>query len=290
MLHAQPTSYVILTSMVFAMICTYILQEHVLSTKNHVGVFLLGSYVVFSSYFVAYYFLERLSMSFRKVSPDKKFYTISNLIKAGVLAAVTPFAVYHLQRIMLHDDWDSNTLQNLGCIFAIPDFVSLLVVRRMSTTTIVHHICVCIFNYFSIQNDYGKENICRLIVVYAAFSSFAYCVNMLLASRFLGVPANVARHLSLAALVVYMACCAVNWMWQVHYLRHLIGGPNDHWTVYLYMVLISFVMWDDLVLNRWLLQNARTHHAEQRGRRESTAGSMNRTPLAVSVASRPHVE
>jgi hypothetical protein len=254
-LHAKPTTLVTLAAMVVTMIATYVLNHHVLGTKDHVGVFLVGSYVIFSSYFLFYFVLDNYSTSFKSISQDKKFYTISNLIKAGVLAAVTPFVSVELFNVVVYDSWNGNQLRNLGCIYAIPDFVSLLLVRRMSYTTIFHHICVCIFNYFSIQNDYSEENVVRLIAVYAAFSTFAYCVNMLLASRFLGVNPSVVRLLSIGALLVYVACCAVNWTWQVAYLRRLIGGPNDHWTIYVYMLLISFVMWDDIVLMRWLRQN-----------------------------------
>ena len=256
-LHAQPTIIVVAISAVLSLVSTYVLQHHVIETKDHIGVFLFGSYLVFSSYFVAYYFLQNYSSSFRKISEDKKFYTIANLMKAGLLAALTPFAVTHLYRITRYDEWDTNTLRNLGCIYAIPDFVSMIVVRRMAWTTYVHHFCVCLFNYFSIQNDYNSENICRLIVVYAAFSTFAYCVNMLLASRFLGVSHSASRVLSFVALSVYVLCCALNWTWQVLYLRRLLQD-HRHWTVYLYMFLICFVMYDDMILNKWLLQNARS--------------------------------
>ena len=255
-LHPTPTVVVVLLTTLFVMIITYVLQHHVLETKDQIGLFIMGSYVMFSSYFMVYHFLEKFSTSFRKISKDKKFYTISNLLKAGMLAAITPFAMLHLYRIVLFDEWDTNTLRNLGCIYAIPDFVSMVVVKRMAWTTYFHHTCVLVFNYFSIQNDYQTENVCRLIVVYAAFSTFAYVVNMLLASRFLGVSQQIARFLSFCALCIYTACCAINWTWQVHYLRVLIAR-HDHWTIYVYMFLICFVMWDDIVLNRWLLQNAR---------------------------------
>eukprot|EP00742_Colponemidia_sp_Colp-10_P016918 GILJ01019429.1.p1 GENE.GILJ01019429.1~~GILJ01019429.1.p1 ORF type:complete len:329 (+),score=25.09 GILJ01019429.1:202-1188(+) len=268
-LHAQPTLVVGFLSTTFIMICTYIMQQYVLGIKDHVGLFAMGCYVNFSSYYVVYFYLEKYSTSFRKISQDKKFYTISNIIKASMLAAITPFAVKHLCLIVVYDSWDTNTLRNLGCVYAIPDFVSLLVVRRMSNTTIFHHVCVVLFNYFSLQNDYGKENVCRCIVVYAAFSTFAYVVNMLLASRFLGVSARMSRLLALLALAVYVFCCAVNWTWQVHYLRTLILS-HDHWSIYVYMILICFVMWDDIVLNRWLLQNFRNTSSFV----SSSAGSM----------------
>lgn len=292
-LHSQPTTWMVGASMSFVMIVTYIIRHHIVTTKDHVGLFLVGSYVIFSSYFLAHYWLDRLSTSFRKVSQDKKFYTISNLIKAGVLAAITPFAMYELWVIFMYDQWNTNTLRNMGCIYCIPDFVSMLLVRKMSATTYGHHICVCVFNYFSVYNDYNDDNVCRLIVVYAAFSTFAYCVNMLLGTRFLGVGAGMVKLLSVTALVVYVGCCALNWTWQAFALRRLIGSPNDHWTVYVYMMLIMFVMWDDIVLMKWLWTNVTTKVVNSSGasvvatstasnsatnRQGSNSGSRQRSP------------
>lgn len=195
--------------------------------------------------------------SFRRVTSEKKFYTISNLIKAGVLAAITPIAIAALPRMVMENDWDTTLLRNMGCVYAIPDFVAMLVVRRMSLSTYVHHSCVVVFNLYSIHNDYNEDNVCRLVVVYAAFSTFGYVVYMLLASRFLGVSPSWSRVLSLVSAMVYLVCCGLNWTWQATYLRHLLAN-HPHWTVYVYMCLICFVMWDDLNLNRWLLHNART--------------------------------
>lgn len=289
-LHAAPTSWMIGSCMVTVMLAMYLIRNHIVSTKDHVGLFAIGSYVIFSSYFLAHYWLDRLSSSFRKISSDKKFYTISNLLKSGILAALTPFAIYELYLIMVHDQWNTNTLRNMGCIYCIPDFVSMILVRKMSATTYAHHICVCVFNYFSIYNDYANDNVCRLIVVYAAFSTFAYCVNMLLGTRFLGVDQIMVKALSVTALVVYVSCCALNWTWQALALRRLIGSPNDHWTVYVYMMLIMFVMYDDIVLMKWLWYNVTTkvvtasgasvlatgtatNAAVQRGARKSSPGN-----------------
>ncbi|KAL7697159.1 hypothetical protein NQL31_000124 [Lotmaria passim] len=269
------------------------LQHHVLDTRDHLGLFLIGSYMIFASYYMVYYFLERFSGSFRRIaSQDKKFYIIGNLIKAGILISITPFACVHLVKIIVFDEWESNILRNLGCIYAIPDLISMVVVRRMRWSTWIHHACVVVFNYFSIMNNYQHENVCRCVVVYAAFSSFAYCVNVLLASRFLGVSVNVARVLSFVALVVYALCCAVNWAWQVYYLRRLLTSGHDHWTVYMYMFLISLVMWDDIVLNKWLLHHARNNayaasqHLQQHRFRQQQQQQQQPSPL-FTAQSRP---
>lgn len=201
-------------------------------------------------------YLQKQSTSYQKIPEDKKFYVLSNLIKSAVLASITPFALIMLHEAMVQDIWLTNKIRNLGCIYAIPDFVSMILVRRMKWTTIAHHTIVCLFNFASIHNDYAKENVCRLIVVYAIFSTFAYLVNLLLASRFLNVSPNLSFQLSIGALLIYASCCAINWSWQVYYINRLYQ-VNPGWPLYLYCVLICFVVMDDCVLNKWLCHNAR---------------------------------
>eukprot|EP01061_Rhynchopus_euleeides_P031713 TRINITY_DN5250_c0_g1_i1.p1 TRINITY_DN5250_c0_g1~~TRINITY_DN5250_c0_g1_i1.p1 ORF type:complete len:336 (+),score=137.18 TRINITY_DN5250_c0_g1_i1:91-1008(+) len=270
-INAAPATAVISVMAVVTLVTSIVLNEHVLWSVDHRAVFVIGSYVVFSSYYMIYYFLEKYSSSFREVAEDNRFYTISNLIKSGMLAAITPFSIQGLIKILLHDQWETVKIRNLGCLYAIPDFVSLLVVRKMQWTTIFHHLCVCAFNYASLNNDYDEENACRLIVVYAIFSIFAYSVNMLLASRFLGWPDVVRKWLSLAALVTYVSCCAVNWSWQVYYWIYL-WQKEPHWSLVAYASAIVPVVYDDLYLNRWLLFNFNRLSKKGTDEREGSVG------------------
>lgn len=59
--------------------------------------------------------------------------------------------------------------------------------------------------------DYDRENVCRLIMVYAIFSTYAYLVNMLLASRFMRVSDQLSAFLSYAAFTIYVVACGINW-------------------------------------------------------------------------------
>jgi hypothetical protein len=260
-LHILPATYVIVGCALVVGLCTIFLESHLISTSDHLVVFGFGSFFAFCNYYMIYFFLSEHAESFRRISKDKRMYTISNLIKAGVLFALAPFCALHLVRAFMWDDWRTNTLRNMGCIFAIPDFVALFLVRRLGTSTVIHHVCVVLFNFYSIQNDYAQDNFCRLAVIYASFTTFGYIVYILLASRFLGVPPVISRYLSMWALVIYVTCCSVNWVWQATYMRHLLSLGAEHpWQLYVYMALISFVMYDDLMLNQWLWLNLRSVH------------------------------
>jgi len=57
-----------------------------------------------------------------------------------------------------------------------------------------------------------------------------------------------------------MSCLAINWSWQVGYLYKLVlSGPSAlHATLIVgYLTVISQVVYDDVVLVRWLWKNAR---------------------------------
>ena len=72
----------------------------------------------------------------------------------------------------------------MGTLYAIPDFVSLFMVKRMANSTIAHHVCCA--SSTSRYLTTTKHNIMRCIVIYAIFL-YLRIVNLLLASRFLNV-------------------------------------------------------------------------------------------------------
>jgi hypothetical protein len=223
-------------------------------------VFLAGSYFCFSSYFIGDYCLQKWSEQYTSIPQEKRFYVIGNLIKAQALLLYTPIAVRLLNGAIFHDEWPNQRIKTLGCMYAMIDFVSLIVVQHMSRSTKIHHICVCIFNYFSVINDYTEPNACRMLVVYATFSTFSYAVNLLLGARFLVKDGSqrayiLDRVLSRVALLIYVTCCIVNWKWQINYSVYLY---NYHYnpSLFMYIAVILFVVWDDLLLIRWLYRKA----------------------------------
>ena len=195
--------------------------------------------------FIDHYYLERWSSSYNAISEDKQFYVLSNAIKSASLLLYTPFAVRTLWNIAVHHHWDNVVIHNQGILYAIPDIVSLLVVKRMALTTTIHHVVVAVFAVCSLFNDYTQPSLCRGMVVYAVFSVFSYLVNALLASRFVDVP---TRDLVQWAGVVYAGCCVLNWTWQCP----LVATGPWSWYVVPYVALTLCLVYDDLILMRWL--------------------------------------
>lgn len=62
--------------------------------------------------------------------------------------------------------------------------------------------------------------------------------------------------LSAGALVIYTSCLAANWAWQVHYLTGLWVDTRAY-SILAYVGVILLVVWDDVVLVKWLVGNLR---------------------------------
>ena len=160
----------------------------------------------------------------------------------------------------------------MGTLYSIPDFVSMFMVKNMATTTVIHHVVVCVFNVFSLYNDYEQENVVRAIMIYAVFSTFAYLVNLLLASRFVDVSKWLSIALSGLALVIYVTCCGFNWSWQVYYMKrllHLSTTRVEVGVIVAYVSLMLMLVWDDLVLMKYLYFNVKRKLKGENRRRDS---------------------
>ena len=159
-LNVQPTLWFAVPVGVFFALAMAFLEYYVVdSASAHLSVFAIGSYVVFSSYFVCDYVMNRKSKSYATIPEDKKFYVLSNLIKSAVLFSYCPLAGQTLCNALLHNMWNNARIRNLGVLYAIPDFVSLFLVSRMSLTTKAHHICVVIFMVYNLYTDYTTPSV-----------------------------------------------------------------------------------------------------------------------------------
>lgn len=254
---------------------SHFLVYPVLWHANPFYLFCYGCAFTFCMYFVLDFILAD-NAHYREIPRDKKFYVLSNVIKAAVLMSLSFSATPTMFRIISYDQWENTVVKNAGAVYSMTDFVSLFVVRRMAWTTVAHHILVFVFNIWSMYNDYLQENICRAIVVYAVFSCFAYLVNFLLASRFLEIGFFRALLLSVFAFLVYATCCAINWTWQVFYLRHLWYAKPDWETrteILTFVFCIIFVVYDDIVLLIWLVANAKDMYSRMKVKNEEKTKS-----------------
>lgn len=205
---------------------------------------------------VAYPWVERtwtkIDPSFAGHADYQRQYAISNLIKALLLFFYVPAAIETLVNAVWFDEWNTRRVHNLSALYCIPDFVSLFRVARMARSTVVHHLFVVGFTILNFFVDYSTHSAARGVVVYACFSTFAYLVNAKLANRYMALPYR--RFLTLAAPALYGLSLVCNWTYQILIVwKGLRVSPVKY---AMYAVAVSCLVYDDVVLERWLIYNA----------------------------------
>ena len=250
-IHIMPSLFASIFSIITFSVIFYMMDQYVINSSSSVFIFGIGSYMVYTTYFTIDYYLNIYSSSYQKCNMENKFYVLSNLIKSALLFVYTPFASIILYNAIYLDHWDNKFIKNLGSLYCIPDFISLILVSKMQTATFIHHICVCILTCITLINDFNQINIWRSIVIYAIFSTFAYAVNFLLASRYLNIRYPIKLFLTKSALFIYITCCGINWTWQSLYIYKLISD-NNNFFIYLYIFLMCLLIYDDLQLIKYL--------------------------------------
>ena len=267
-----PTVLTVLPVILIYTALWYYMEYYILTTNHSISLFAMGCYLTWTSYYTLDHFLVKCSVSYKTLLKQDRYYVISNLIKSGLLFVYTPLALYSIWEICPSikwgrgatfpaalwnyaiipvRNWPVNRLHNLGCLYCIPDTVSLVMVRKMKLNTQLHHICVLIFWYVNLRNDFQQSNVWTSVVVYAIFSTFAYAVNFLLASRFLNFGQGWMRLLTLISLDIYLICCLLNWSFQIYYLAFL-WKLGQRLSVTGYSALMCLLVYDDILLIKWL--------------------------------------
>ena len=230
----------------------------ILESERYYTIYGIGFYLVYTTYFALDHHLRRYSSTYVALAEKKRWYVTSNFIKAAYLAILSPYVLVFLYEALYLGRWDTIKIRNLGNIYAIPDGVSLLLVRKMSRSTKIHHTTVCIFNIINLHSDYAQKTIFRCMPVYASLSAMAYLVNFLLGCRYMDMQKPFMRYLSITTMTLYLSCCVLNWGWHAKYLSNLWQECQDPWCTYsipIYMSGIAGVIWDDVILNYWLYKN-----------------------------------
>ena len=206
--------------------------------------------------YAAYPHIERawttIDPSFAAHSEGRRSYAISNFIKALLLFLYVPAAIETLLGAMWFHSWNTRHVHNLSALYCVPDFVSLFRVNRMARSTIVHHLFVVGFTVFNFTIDYTRRSVARGVVVYACFSTFAYLVNAALANRYMSLPGR--RFLKLSAPALYGISLVCNWTYQLLIVWNGLQVSPAKYGIY--AIAMSCLVYDDFILERWLIRNA----------------------------------
>ena len=166
-------------------------------------------------------------------------YVVKNIIKSITLPLLLAYVAISME-ISLKDasTFDNALVRRVASAYVANDLVGLLQCE-LPITTRIHHIVSCLFLIYAHTIDFNNDRDAKALFFYTLFSAVAFPVNLYLGLRhcFASLPVlhNISKY-------IYLCSLLMNWGTQVVLG---LGSP-------FYMFLLMFIVYDDVVLLRWL--------------------------------------
>ena len=205
-----------------------------------------------------------LDPQFRAIAPThKQWYVVANMSKAFFLLCLTFSSRFWTGGHKCHfkDECQLTELKRCMMIYVATDTVALFMVPKLPTSTVLHHIFTTLMGFvvcgtnLKVKGGASLLGFCKMGALYGMMSSVAFMVNAYLALRVVYPRASWVKFISRISLATYLLVCSINW--SVHLLWLLGYWKLDfHFNPYsvLYMIMISALVHDDVVLIRWLIR------------------------------------
>lgn len=205
-------------------------------------VFILSSITVYFSYTHTQNYLKHNTIRFSSLSVNKQYYVVKNVIKGVYLALLVILGWFMIIPGIIRNEFDSDTIKVFASMYVSNDVVGLYRVSNLPTSTRLHHTASIIFLLVAWTVDFQESNVGQLILLYTYFSALAFPVNIYLGLR---LCYDNMSWLKTISRYVYTIACMVNWIVQIKWYT-----PTTE--VYVYMMILTVIIMDDLVLLRWL--------------------------------------
>lgn len=182
-----------------------------------------------------YIFLEKRYISI--YNRDRLRYITKNIVKSIIL-----FIIFFYSIII--NKWSNENIYNYGIIYASHDILSLIMYNDiLSKTTKLHHLAVLVLSILNLYNTYEIYNVWHGLVLYCLLSASTFYINFFLGARFL-LNRNLSSIISKKLFFCYLITCIINWLYQIYNIYYFFN-------IY-YLSLILFIVYDDIVLLRFL--------------------------------------
>ena len=181
---------------------------------------------------------------------QRKDYIIKNLSKACTLAVLTPNALWTAHDVLVHGRWSPFTFRVFGAMYSAHDIAGLIRMwDKLPSSTRAHHCSVVFMTFMSIFCiDYeDPTSMWRGAGMLGCTACWTFVANMFLALRLVG-SFDTLRQLS---FIIYAPTVALSTVWQISHVFHAAFHCSAISTI-LYTALLSSVVYDDVVLLRFL--------------------------------------
>jgi len=222
---------------------------------------LLVSIVVAVGMTVGKFVWERMDPQFDSITPShKKWYVVANISKSFFLGCMCLTYRYWIGTYYgyIHDALDMINVKRCGMMYIATDMVALCMVPKLPFSTKMHHITTTILIVMvsavniELQGYGGLLGVSKMAILYGIFSTIPFMVNAYLALRVVYSKAEWLHVLVNLSLWPYILCCACNWSAHLVWLCSLIYNLELSVVNVLYLLAISTMVNDDIVLIKWL--------------------------------------
>jgi hypothetical protein len=241
-------SYINFINIVISCALCHIANLHI--DKRILTEFLILFAIINMFYNILYYILNSRISAFNNINPEhKKMYVVKNFMKSITLACICfiiPFVVDDL----IKGTYDLYLIKRCAIYYVINDIMGLLMVKKLPTTTVIHHTTTTLCALGTQFKNTSELDIILLIIIYAIFSSMAFCVNFYLGYQVFSKNVKRKKILSLISLIIYFTTCMINWSIQLYLGSQLFNVSVTQFS--LYIVFFTSVSRDDIILMKWL--------------------------------------
>lgn len=189
---------------------------------------------------------------YTKLSFSRQRYVLKNISKGVYLTFLSMYAIPKVISYIIYDQWSNYEIHNLGLAYMIPDLVALIRVPKLKRPTIHHHLTVMVLTTLNLFCDYSVNTYWRGMVIYATMSMITGSVNFYLGLRLVINDPNVKKHFASMAFFNYAVSIVINWTYQLYVVSVWITYVVPLWGLYFYLILIYFVVVDDVILLKFL--------------------------------------
>ena len=211
-------------------------------------------------------FWEGVDSKFAFINPThKKWYVVANISKSFILGCMTlsfrywhvAYYAFYLDNMIMQVD-----IKRCGMLYVATDLVATVMVPKLPRSTIMHHITTTLLIIMvagvdlDVKGYGGLLGVCKMALLYGTFSSFPFLVNGYLALRVVYPKASWLHVLVKLSLWSYILCCACNWSAHLVWLCSLLFSWNLSMVNVLYVLAISVMVNDDIVLIKWLVRRS----------------------------------
>jgi drug/metabolite transporter (DMT)-like permease len=201
-------------------------------------------------YFILKYLLNKYKTSFREINPShKKMYVVKNYVKSFFLAGLC----LNLGKFfdLLNGVLDLMFIKRCAVYYVMNDIIGLLLVKKLPTTTKIHHITTSLCSLAIVMKEHNNIDIITLIVLYAVFSSISFCVNFYLGHRIYSSNIKFKYFLSYTSFWIYLISSIVCWIFQL-FMAFKVIPTVPLWHTISYFMFLYSVGRDDIILIKWL--------------------------------------